>query len=242
MSVRQHAAAATIVLLAVSTSLRAQDIEARIESARARLAALDARAERVEDVNEIENLQGAFGYYFDKMLWEHVVDLFADDGTIELGMSGVYVGKDSIRRYLYSQSGGKQGPLEGVLYNHLQLQPIVTISDDGQTAKGRFRAWVLTGTSGSGSGGNWGEGPYENTYVKEGGVWKIQSIRWYGTFIAPYEGGWLNVDPDDMRAFTLGRGIRPDRPQSDDYVPFPAVYVPPFHYGNPGRAATETGR
>jgi len=234
---RYFAAACSLVLAAFSAvqTVEAQDLGARLAAARARLADIESRASRIDDINQIENLQGSFGYYYDKMLWEHVIDLFADDGTMELGSSGVYVGKDSIRDYLYSLSGGQQGPLEGVLNNHLQLQPIVTLSDDGRTASGRWRAWVLTGVSGAGSGGNWGEGPYENTYIKEGGVWKIQSIRWYGTFLAPYEGGWLNVDPADLRALTDGRGVTPDRPQSDDYTPLPAVYVPPFHFENPGR-------
>ena len=43
------------------------------------------------------------------------------------------------------------------------------------------------------------------------------------------------ADPEDMRAHTEGRGVTPDRPQSDNYAPFPAVYVPPFHFDNPGR-------
>jgi hypothetical protein len=212
----------------------AQDVQARLETARQRLAAIESRTTRVADVNEIENLQRAYGYYFDKMLWEHVVDLFADDGTMELGMSGVYVGKEHIRAYLYGLSGGRQGPLPGVLYNHLQLEPIITVSADGRTAKGRWHALILAGASGSGSGGQWGEGPYENTYVKEDGVWKIASIHWYGNFIAPYEGGWLNADPDDLRAFTEGRGTTPDRPTTEAYEPYPGVVVAPFHYENPG--------
>ena len=191
---------------------------------------------RVNDINDIENLQRAYGYYVDKMLWDDVVDLFADDGTLELGQSGVYVGHASIRNYLYSMSGGRQGPIEGVLYNHLQLQPIITVAADGQTAHGRWRAWVLTGVSGSGSGGNWGEGPYENTYVKDDGVWKIQSVHWYGNYLAPYEEGWLNADPAALRAHTVSPTVAPDRPSSVDYAPFPGVFVPPFHYANPGRS------
>lgn len=223
------------ILLALSLPASPQDIEARIASARQRLADIDSRATRIDDINDIENLQRAFGYYYDKMLWEHVVDLFADDGTLEIGWSGVYVGREHIREYLYSLSDGVEGPIEGELFNHLQLQPIITVNDDGRTASGRWRAWILSGTSGSGSGGNWGEGPYENTYVKDDGVWKIQSLHWYGTFYVPYEGGWLNADPAALEEFTTGRGVTPDRPPSEAYAPFPAVHVPPFHFDNPGR-------
>jgi hypothetical protein len=167
------------------------------------------------------------------MLWEHFADLFADGGTLEIGDSGVYVGRDSITRYLYSLSDAEQGPLEGVLYNHLQLQPIVTVAEDGQSAQGRWRALLLTGTHGAGSGGNWGEGVYENAYVKQDGVWKIAALRWYGSFIAPYEGGWLDADPEAITDYSRGRGVEPDRPPSGDHDPYPAADIVPFHYPNP---------
>jgi hypothetical protein len=229
-----RAALVASLLLAPGTVLHTQDdVAGRVAAAQARLAALERRAEHVADINEIENLQRSYGYYLDKMLWEHVVDLFTDDATMEIGLSGVYVGKDSIRRYLNSLSGGVEGPLEGVLYDHFQLQPIVTVADDGLTAKGRWRALIMTGTSGSGSGGNWGEGPYENEYVKEQGVWKISKLHWYATFYVPYEGGWLNSSADAVRAYSEGRGVMPDGPPSVQYAPYPAAFVPPFHYPNP---------
>jgi hypothetical protein len=198
-----------------------------------RLAAIEQRSSRINDANEIENLLRSYGYYVDKMLWDHVVDLFTDDATMEVGLSGVYVGTDSIRRYLYSLSGGLQGPIDGVLYNHMQLQPIVTVAADGLSAKARWRALLLTGTSGSGSGGNWGEGPYENEYVNQDGVWKISKLHWYATYYVPYEGGWLNSSTEAVRAYSEGKGVTPDRPPSEPYEPYPAAYVPPFHFPNP---------
>jgi hypothetical protein len=210
-----------------------EDAAARVTELHARLAALGERAERIDDVNTIHNLQGSYGYYTDKMLWDEVLDLFSDAATLEIGPSGVYVGKDSIRRYLYSLSDGRQGPLEGVLYDHFQLQPIVTVAADGRSAQGRWRLFLMTGVSGSGSGGNWGEGVYENEYVKEGGVWKISKLHWYATFVAPYEGGWLSTSRKAVEDYALGRGVTPDRPSSVAYEPYPGVFVPPFHYPNP---------
>jgi hypothetical protein len=212
---------------------QAQDAAARVAALRERLANVETRTARVDDVHEIENLQGSYGYYTDKMLWDEVVDLFADGATLEIGPSGVYVGKDSIRRYLDSLSGGKQGPLEGVLFDHFQLQPIVTVAPDGQTAKGRWRLFLMTGVSGSGSGGNWGEGVYENEYVKQDGLWKLSKLHWYATFVAPYEGGWLDTGPNAVEAYALGKGVEPDRPPTERYESYPGVYVPPFHYKNP---------
>jgi hypothetical protein len=91
----------------------------------------------------------------------------------------------------------------------------------------------MTGISGAGSGGNWGEGVYEYEYVKENGVWKIRKLHWYATFVAPYEGGWLRTDRKAVEAFAMGRGVTPDRPSSVQYEPYPGTFVPPFHYPNP---------
>jgi hypothetical protein len=229
-------AALALALLGTAFAAGAQDgadPTARVAAARARLAEIDRRADGVADVNALENLQRVYGYYTDKMLWEQVLDLFADDATLEIGSSGVYVGKPSIRRYLYSLSGGREGPIEGVLYNHMQLQPVVTVADDGSSARARWRALILTGVSGSGSGGNWGEGVYENEYVKQDGVWKIGKLHWHARLVAPYESGWLNADPDDERAYSEGRGVTPDRPPSVDYAPYPSAYIPPMHFPNP---------
>jgi hypothetical protein len=227
------AVAAALAFAGNASAQSLSDAAARVASLRVRLADIEARAVRVDDVNEIENLQGSYGYYTDKMLWDEVVDLFADDGTLEIGPSGVYAGKASIRRYLDSLSGGKQGPIEGVLFDHFQLQPIVTVAADGQSANGRWRLFLMTGVSGSGSGGNWGEGVYENEYVKQDGAWKIRKLRWYATFVAPYEGGWLETGPEAVEAYALGKAVQPDRPPSETYEPYPGVYVPPFHYKNP---------
>ena len=227
------ALSACLAMLGATAWAQDGTLAARVAAAQSRLSAIQARSTRVADINAIENLQRSYGYYVDKMLWEHVVDLFADNGTMEIGPSGVYVGKESIRRYLYGLSDGRQGPIDGVLFNHMQLQPVVTLSDDGLSAKGRWRALILTGTDGLGSGGNWGEGPYENEYLKEDGVWKISKLHWYATFIAPYEGGWLNVSEDAVSEHSLARGVEPDQPSSENYRPYPAVYVPPFHYSNP---------
>lgn len=238
------AALAPVLLVHSQTEAPASNTFDRIAAARERLASIELRSTRVETINELENLQRIFGYYVDKMLWEHVIDLFSDEATLEIGDSGVYIGKDSIRRYLYALSGGEQGPLEGVLFNHLQLQPVITLAEDGRTAKGRWRALVMTGVHGEGSGGNWGEGIYENEYVRERGVWKISRLRWYPTFVAPYEGGWREVHRDAITQYSRPAGVEPDRPPTGDYEPYPASDIAPFHFPHPvtGRAFEERDR
>ena len=64
------------------------------------MADLAARAQRLNDEIEVTNLQHAYGYYVDRKMWDDVADLFAADGTMEIGLQGVYVGRKSIRRGL----------------------------------------------------------------------------------------------------------------------------------------------
>jgi hypothetical protein len=203
---------------------------AALRALEARVAELEHRKERVEDMGAIERLQHAYGYYVDRGLWDEVANLFADDGTIEIGLDGVYVGKARVREYLHALGGGRQGLADGELNEHLQVMPVITVAADGRTAKARWRAIVLAGELGGDA--FWGEGPYENEYVKEDGVWKIQTLHWYQALYVPYEGGW-QTNPDPTGAKLVSATLPPDRPPSVEYKTWPDTYVPPFSFPNP---------
>jgi hypothetical protein len=208
------------------------DLQGKLSKAYAKVQVIADKAARVHEVDELRNLQAAYGYYVDKALWDDVVDLFADNGTMELGLNGVYAGKNSIRKYLYSLTGGKPGLRAGEINNHFQLSPVITLAPDGQSAKARWRGLIQGGVFGKGSGGDWGEGIYENEYVRDHGVWKIKALHFYTKFYAPYEGGWTKAPKGS--ALRYGRSnVRPDRPASAKYQPYPARFTPPFHYENP---------
>jgi hypothetical protein len=163
-----------------------------------RLVQLELRKTRIEDVNAIKRLQRAYGYYIDEAQWDEVADLFASSASIEIGMDGVYRGRDRIRAYYKALGGGRKGLAPGQLNEYLQLMPVITIGADGRSANGTWRAVILAGQKGKDA--YWGEGPYENEYVKEGGVWKIAKLHWFQTLYVPYEGGWAkNADVNEGR-------------------------------------------
>ncbi len=196
----------------------------------ARVAALEQRKERIEDINAIESLQHAYGYYADRGLWGEAANLFAADGTIEIGLDGVYVGRERVRQYLRTLSGGREALADGELGEHLQVMPVITLAPDGLTAKARWRAIVLEGELGGEA--FWGEGPYENEYIKDDGVWKIKALHWYQALFVPYEGGW-QTKPDPNGAKYVSGTLPPDRPPSVEYKTWPDTYVPPFSFPNP---------
>src|ERR1700759_3189391 len=109
MRFMQHALLLGLVFALTQQVAHAQkNVDAEID-------ALTARVQKLEGTRAVKKLQEAFGYYIDRGLWGEVSDLFAADGTIEVGIDGVYVGKDRIREYLKRLHGGQEGLIYGQL-------------------------------------------------------------------------------------------------------------------------------
>src|SRR5215813_710505 len=173
------------------------DLEARLE-------ALEHRVAGLEDINAIRRLHWAYGYYADFNRAEDVVQLFAEDGVVVF-LSGEYRGHAGVRR-LYGTwfqsyfTQGVNGPVDGFLLDHYQMQDIITVADDRKTAKGRYHALLLGGVHESraykpeGLPDQFYEGGmYENDYVREDGVWKIQRLDYVVQWQAEYEKGWSHT-------------------------------------------------
>ena len=230
MILRSTMAALVALALGACGGAPSPEDAAAVQALEARVAALEQRKERIEDVNAIERLQAAYGYYADRGLWDEASNLFADDGTIEIALDGVYVGKPRVREYLRTISGGRSSLTDGELGEHLQVMPVITLAPDGLTAKARWRAIVLEGELGGQA--FWGEGPYENEYVKDDGVWKIKALHWYQALYVPYEGGW-QTKQDPTGGKYISNTLPPDRPPSVEYKTWPDTYLPPFSFPNP---------
>jgi triacylglycerol lipase len=189
----------------------------------------EQRIARVKDYEELENLESAYGYYLDKNLWNDLSDLFAHDGSMELAQRGVYKGQDHVRAFLLKVFGrGTEGPVAGRLGNHLQLQPVIDVADDGRSAKIRVR---LLQQMSFGSRASIGAAVYENEAVKEDGVWRFKSTHAYNTLTAGYEGGWARNASSTMPGPSTE--MPPDAPPTAVIAMFPVIYDIPFHYPNP---------
>lgn len=195
-----------------------------IAGLRAEIAELRQRVQANEDYRELVNLQGAYGYYVDKGLWDKAADLFATDGTLEIAGRGIYVGQDRVREYLrHLPAYG-----HGVIYNHMQLQPVLHIDSEAGTAKGRWRTLMMVGWLGK--EGRWGEATYENAYIRENGRWRIARLHGIINFYCEYDEGWHRGGVKLLRSI---EGLAPDRPPSFEYEAFPEPVIAPFHYDEP---------
>jgi len=189
---------------------------------------------RVKDYDEIENLESAYGYYLDKNLWNPLADIFSRDGSIELAQRGVYKGP-RLREFLFRVFGrGQEGPVEGRLGNHLNLQPVITVAADGATAKVRARMLQQMSMGGRASLGG---AIYENELVKEDGIWKFSKVHAYNTFTVGYVGGWAHAASTGMPG--PAADFPPDTPPTAKVAMLPVVYEIPYHYANPVTGRTQ---
>lgn len=192
------------------------------ESLQQRWIALARSAQQLRDETDVLNLQHSYGYNVDRKAWSAVADLFSSNGSLELGLRGVYAGKDRIRRALAAFDGGNE------VNDHLQLATVVHIAPGGNNAKTRGVELSVSGRKGQGA--QWEEGIFENEYVKQRGVWKIRSVHYYPRVITDYELGWAK---DAKPAPGPSTEFPPDRPSTEVYGIYPKMYYPGLHYPNP---------
>ena len=200
-------------------------VNAAAAGATDRAADLVRRAQRLEDEQSVLNLQRAYGYYLDRGLWKAAAGLFSKDGSLEIGQAGVYVGRDHIRRSLALI--GPEGLRAGQVNDHLQVEPIVDVSPDGRTAKGRIFELAFVG--GGGQPGRLVQNVEENEYVRVGGEWLMQSVHDYTILATDSDQGW---GKSALPAPTASRELPPDRPPSITYEAYPKIYTPELHFNN----------
>jgi SnoaL-like domain len=205
--------------------------ESAVQTLFSELAVLKQEVARLRDEADIRQLQYRYGYYDELYQWDRVIDLFADgDCSVEIGARGKYIGKEHVARFYREIIGRNRTQLtKGQVYNHLQLQMVITIAPDGQHANARSRA-LIQGSPGAGSGEPgttmvWAEGIYENSFVKRNGIWKIQHMYWAPTFYATVTG----IESIKFSGVPASETFPPDEPARP---PDPVVgrTLVPYHY------------
>ena len=98
---RRVAAVAFLALCAVGCNSAGSSDDpatlAAIGELESQVAAAKLEIERLEDVDELENLAGVYGHYVDKSRHDDVADLFAPEGVVEILGRGVFIGQDRVR-------------------------------------------------------------------------------------------------------------------------------------------------
>lgn len=163
----------------------------------------------LESVREIKNVQKSFAQYAQFGRWREMSGLFAEDGVIHWGRGApldeddadFIQGPEDIKTWLEDDAGNMDGIRPGSFNAHLNEMPLVSLSEDGSTAKAR---WQVLRLMGDGAGETRVQaGVYENEYVHvsgdgdDGGDWRISLLRYYPMTEGDYDDGWGNVGPGE---------------------------------------------
>jgi hypothetical protein len=175
----------------------------------------------LEDTNAIRKLHQTYGYYLNKGIYEEIVGLFADDGEVYFN-GGIFEGKDKGVRRLYIDyfgqgfTGNNYGPVHGFLLDQTQEQDVVFVAPDRKSAKARFHCLMQAGAQvvsdspmmemarqqGQGILQWWEGGIYENSYVRDGDIWKIKRLDYRAIWQADYALGWAYAKPGYISPFS----------------------------------------
>ncbi|KAK4185403.1 hypothetical protein QBC35DRAFT_439507 [Podospora australis] len=159
---------------------------------------------RVESVREIKDVQRTFAQLASYGRWAEMAALFSEDGTLRWGSGQGSIlsnsdavsatGPAAIEKWLRTDAGDYDGIKPGSLHVLMSDMPVVTLSRDGLSGKGR---WTALRKLGNGKGGTRIEGGiFENEYSFVKGQWKIALLRYFPLYKGDYEQGWKNISPN----------------------------------------------
>jgi hypothetical protein len=186
-----------------------------------------------QDIEAVRRLQHTYNYYNTSGLHKQAMALVSDHAdSIEIGGRGVYKGKEGFLRAFTTYDSTKKGVIGDFGYQfgdvlfQLAGQDVITISDDGKTAKGRFEVLTPAFRGFPNTQMRLNAGNYEMEYAKENGKWMITKFKYVHVFAVAF--------PDLKVAAgysTLPDG-RADAPTTW-YHPYPETGTLPFHFPNP---------
>ena len=222
---------------------RLEELEHMIQKQGRYIEALEKKLSYLDDIEAIKRLQKAYGYYVEHWMYEEIIDCFSDGPGVYLNwIEGVWKGKEGVRRYF--THGGKATPTPtGFSHQLMPTSGLITVAQDGKTAKGRWYGFggIFNSKDGIVEKAEFTSGIYEVSYVKEEGIWKIQSFDWVIPYVVKINGMCEGPELRSRRIIADARGTGdnsalipdPDVPLDEKDLRYVSGYVFPFHYPHP---------
>jgi len=209
----------------------------KLEELEAKVNMLETRQQKTEDIDAINKLQNAYGYYLEHWQEEELIALFSHnkDVAVEINDFGLFKGWEGIKScyrfedHYPNYPGLKTAPGE-YLHILMPIAGIVDLAPDGKTAKGRWYGFFLGAQRREGKLHSLiGAGIWENDFIKEDGTWKILKIFWNDIISSPLDEGWVKT-PDMLNP---KHKESPAPGPNTTFLHYPSGYIFPYHYKNP---------
>lgn len=206
---------------------------AKIEKLESQVSVALQQAQRMEDVNSIQNIFSKWWYLHEAAMYEEKLAFIAKTtpgSSFEIGLRGVYEGVDGAKRIFIDvernfEKSHKEGmqkkypdlefPTDhtGMLETTLTGTPVIEIAKDGQTARGIWMSLMAVGKTHR-------EDPKPQAlwiwwktaidFTKEDGEWKIWHYVANPMFATPYGTDWvensLTLPPVPKPGVVVGEG------------------------------------
>ena len=153
-------------------------------------ASLEARIQRLEDIEAIRNLKMRYAKLCDEGYdADGIVALFAEDDVSWVSdVFGTHVGREGIHAWFANVDEEIRWAL------HLMINPVVEIGPDGTRATGSFYLLELATMSSPGGGDPDAvimTGKYADEFVKVDGEWKFKKIEVNFEQVSNLDQGWV---------------------------------------------------
>jgi uncharacterized protein (TIGR02246 family) len=161
----RYAVTVLVVLLTATVCTEAQE-----KTHSPKKVSVEQRLRILEDKEEIRELLIAYGRDFDKRDFAAYARLFASDGVWSGGAPGAraYTGPEAIREFVTKTYPPSQYPGSYHVMSSLSVQ---ILDENNATAWSRW-TYIVLGVHGEPA--PFAAGHYEDTLVREGGVWKFK--------------------------------------------------------------------
>ena len=147
---------------------------------------IEEEVRRLAAIEDIKQLKARYCAYCDANYDpDGITEMFVEDGTWDGASFGSYKGKSEIHEFFSNISG------DIVFAGHLVVNPIITVSDDANSATGKW--WLIMPCTVKSEGVNearWLLAEYSDDYVCVDGDWFYKSLKLDLHHFVPHLKGW----------------------------------------------------
>jgi hypothetical protein len=199
-----------------------ESLEQKVKNMEETMKSFQREIERLQAVNEIQNLMSKYEYLHTANRHKDVMELYAKNAPgvrVYWGELGYWEGPDAPKRVWGILDRLSEKARTGMMAIHPTTTPVIEVAADGKTAKG---VWTGTGFVARNSETGepqamWEWDKYGVDFIKEDGKWKFWHLHIYRIFRSRWDKGFGSWDPDAAVSLEIPDEHKPDGPAVDDY-------------------------